>query len=151
MGSAIVVVVEEGREPSGALRAVLPEAPIGPLAQACLDEALGFAIGLRGIGPRVGVLDAERLASLVEESGAVGRAVVGQEALDRYAFGGEASDGRLEERRGRVLALIGVHLHEAGSGVVVDGDVGELPAGAIDRIAPVAADPVPGSHDAPEL
>ena len=38
----------------------------------------------------------------------------------------------LQELDRRALPLIGVHLHEAGSRVVVDGDVGELPAGTVD-------------------
>ena len=49
------------------------------------------------------------------------------------------------------LRLVGVHLHEAGPGVVVDGDVGELPAGAFDRVAPVAGHAVARTHDAAEL
>jgi hypothetical protein len=81
MGSAVVVVVEEHGQPRGSLLAVVPEAPVGPFTQASLDEAFGLAVGLRRVGTGVGVLDAERLAGLVEELGAVRRAVVGQRRL----------------------------------------------------------------------
>jgi len=59
--------------------------------------------------------------------------------------------GAAQELAGRTLALIAVHLHEAGSGVIVDGDVHELPASALDGVAPVASGAVPDTHDAPEL
>ncbi len=71
MLSTVVVVVEEHRQSRGSLLAVVPEAPVGPLTQAGLDEALGLAIGLGRVRPCVGVLDAERLAGLVEELGAL--------------------------------------------------------------------------------
>jgi hypothetical protein len=59
--------------------------------------------------------------------------------------------GGAQEVAGRALAFVGVHLHEAGSGVVIDGHVGKLPACSFDRVAPVAGGAVASAHDAPEL
>src|SRR5664280_3589177 len=61
----------------------------------------------------------ERLADLGEEPGAVSRAVVGQHALDANAERGVVRHRVLKELHGRGLLLVGVHLHEAGSGVIV--------------------------------
>jgi hypothetical protein len=62
------------------------------------------------------VLDAKCLAGFVEELGAVGRPVVGQEALEPDALGREVLDPGFEEGDRRGLTLVGTHLHEAGSG-----------------------------------
>ena len=42
-----------------------------------------------------------------------------------------------------------MHLHKGHARIVFDGDVGELPAGTLDRIALVARDAMAGMHDAP--
>jgi hypothetical protein len=97
------------------------------------------------------VLDAQSLAGLVEQRGAIRCAVIGQDAFDPDALGGEASDCCLEEGAGRVLALIGVDLHEAGTRMVVDGHMGELPARTLDRVAPIAGDAVTRANNATEL
>jgi hypothetical protein len=47
MGPFEVVVVGPGGEGEVALLGVRPVSAIGPLAQSGLDEAFGFAIGLR--------------------------------------------------------------------------------------------------------
>ena len=57
----------------------------------------------------------------------------------------------LKELHGRCLLLVGVHLHEAGPGVIVNGDMRELPAGALDRVASITGDSVARPHNAPEL
>jgi len=44
-----------------------------------------------------------------------------------------------------------MHLHEAHPRVVIDGDMGELPAGAIHGVAAVARDAVARAHDATKL
>jgi hypothetical protein len=78
-------------------------------------------------------------------------AVVGDQALDGHAQGRVVSHGGLQERHGRALALVVVHLHEARSRVIVDGHVSELPACASRGIATIACHTVAGLHDAPEL
>ena len=61
--SVPVVTVEPGLEMLLAVRRVLVDGGVGPLAQAGLDEALGFAVGARGVGPGEDVFDTQ----LVEE------------------------------------------------------------------------------------
>ena len=62
MRAAGVVVAQESGQPSSALRAVCPHTPVSPFAQARLDEAFGFAVGLRAVGTGEGMFDAQRLA-----------------------------------------------------------------------------------------
>lgn len=58
---------------------------------------------------------------------------------------------RLQEVHRGLFLLVGQHLCEAHPRVVVDGDVGELPAGAVHRVTAVAGDPMARSHDAPQF
>ena len=50
VGSMPVVVVEEGGQMGRAHGGVLVSASVGPFAQRGLDEAFGFAVGLRSVG-----------------------------------------------------------------------------------------------------
>ena len=151
MRSAGVVVGQEGRQPSGALGAVVPHPAVGPFAQAGLDESLGLAVGLGPIGPGVGVLDAQGLARCLEGLGAIGAAIVGQQSFDCDAETAVVRHRRLQEVHGRLLFLVGAHLHEANARVVIDGDMGEFPASALDGVTTIAGDPMTGSHDATKL
>ena len=54
-----VVVVEEEVKASGALVGVGIGVGVSPLAEGGLDEALGLAVGLWGVGPGEAVLEAE--------------------------------------------------------------------------------------------
>ena len=60
-------------------------------------------------------------------------------------------DGCFQEIDSGSLLLVGMHLHEAGPRVVVDGDVSDLPTGTIHGVAPIASHAVAGAHDAAEL
>ena len=59
--SVPVVTVELGLEMLLAVRRVLVDGGIGPFAQAGLDEAFGFAVGARSVGPGEDVFDAQFL------------------------------------------------------------------------------------------
>ncbi len=48
-----------------------------------------------------------------------------------------------QERDGRLLALVGLDLHEAGPRTIVDGEGVERPTGATDRVASIACDAMP--------
>jgi len=48
-------------------------------------------------------------------------------------------------------ALIGVYLREAQAAVVTDGDVGELPTSALDKVAAITGSAVAGALDSSEL
>ena len=54
-----VVVVEEELETRGTLVGMGVSVGVGPLAEAGLDEALGLAIGLWGVGSGEAMLEAE--------------------------------------------------------------------------------------------
>ena len=146
-----VVEVDEGGKQGRPFSAVVVAADVCPFVQASLDEAFGFAVGLRSIRSCEAVLDAERQAGLGEEFRSIRRAVVGQQALDAYTDGGIVSNGVSQEGDGRVLAFVGMNLHEACPRVIVDGDMRERPSGTIDRVASIAGDPMAGPHDTTEL
>jgi hypothetical protein len=74
-----------------------PSFPDTSFPQASLDEAFRLAIGLRSIGPSERVFDTQRVASLVEQPGAIGRSVVGEQALDLHTQGRVVRHRRFEE------------------------------------------------------
>ena len=121
MRAAGVVVAQERGQPSSALCAVCPHPPVSPFAQASLDEALGFAVGLRAPAAGEGVCDAQRPASARKQPRTVGRAVVRNQALDAHAKRRVVRHGSLEKRHRRELGLIGIHLHKACARMVVTG------------------------------
>jgi hypothetical protein len=128
----IVVMKIERKESSSMVTGVIGTG-VGPLAGDGLDEAFGLAIGLGTIGSRETVFDAELPAGGGEEFGAIGRAAVGEEALDGDAMVGVKGDGLAEGIEGTGDFLVGTEAGESEAGVVVDGDVEGLDAGA--RIA----------------
>lgn len=72
-----VIVVQEARKIGGALAGVAVGAGVSPLASDGLDEALGFAVGLRAVGPSEEMAHAQRAAGVSKELGAVSAALVG--------------------------------------------------------------------------
>jgi len=135
----------------GSVLGVVVDGAVGPCAQCRLDEALGFAVGLRPVRSGEAVFEAESAAGVVEGLGAECRAVVGEHASDAYAQRAEVGHGVAQELYGTGLALIGVQVGEADARMVVDCHKQELPAGAVDRVAPIAGDSVARSFDAAEL
>tara|TARA_Y100001972_G_C7630425_1_gene316429 strand:- start:505 stop:921 length:417 start_codon:yes stop_codon:yes gene_type:complete len=71
--------------------------------------------------------------------------------LDRHAQSRVVSDGGLQERHGRSLALVLVHLHEVRARVIFDGHMSGLPASVSRGISAIACHAVAGLRDAPEL
>ena len=88
---------------------------------------------------------------LAEAMAAIGRAVVGHDALDGDAQGGEPGDGALEEGHGTFLALVGEDLGVGEARGVVDADMQEVPADAALLAAPVAGDAVADAIDPAQL
>ena len=66
---------------------------VGPFAQSGLDEAFGFAVGLRRVRTSAAVLEAHVLASVAELVGAITAAVVGQQGAHADAVASEEVDG----------------------------------------------------------
>jgi hypothetical protein len=77
----------------------------------------------------------------------VAGSVIGQYAPDGEAEAVEVGAGHPEEADGRLVALIGQDRPEGDAGVVVDGDVQILPAGAARLAAPLTGDTMGGFAD----
>ena len=103
---------------------------ISPLAGNSLNEALGLAIGLRAIGFGEEVFELELLAGGGEEFGAISGAAIGEDALDLDAMGLVEVDGLMESVENAGGAFVGAEGGEGQAGVIVEGDVKGLDAGA---------------------
>jgi hypothetical protein len=73
---------------------------VAPLAQRGLNKPVGFAIGARRVRPREQLADAVPAARRGERPGAIGRAVVGHDALDPHAKPSEPGERPVEEGAG---------------------------------------------------
>lgn len=124
---------------------------MGPLSQASLNESLRFAVGLRPVWLDEGVLDTQRLTGLGKQPRAVGCPIVGKQPLDAHTQCSVVGDRRLEEGHGGVLALIGMHLHKARTGMVINGHVSKLPACTPTTRGSIAVDAVAHGLNAPKL
>src|SRR5438876_9279732 len=128
-----VVVMNPTTEHGGALRGMLVGDAIGPLAQCRLDEALGFAIGLRSVGTSEFVLELQPVTRGCEAFRAESRTVICEHSTHRYAQMAEIADAGVQEGDRAGAAFIGFHLGKANARVVVDGDKQVFPSGA-DRV-----------------
>jgi len=125
-----VIVVEVEREEGGAMVAGVVRAGVGPLTSESLDKAFGLAIGLGSIGAGEAMLEAELVAGMGEEFGTIGGAAVGEDALDVNAVSLVEGDGLVERGEHAGSFFIREEGGESQAGVVVDGDVEGLGAGA---------------------
>ena len=151
VGAMPIVVVEPGEQMVGALEGGEVGAGIGPFAEGGLDEALGLAVGARGVGAGEAVADAEAAASTTEVAGAVTGTIVGEQASDADAKRAIVGVGEEKELGSGKAALIGQDLGEGDAGMVVDGDVDELPAGGAGASGLIAGNAVTGVLEAAEL
>ena len=71
---------------------------IGPFSQRGLNEAFGFAVGLRGVRLNPDVLDSELFAGVGEGFGEVAATIVSHDAFDGNAEAPEVGDGGEQER-----------------------------------------------------
>src|SRR5271155_889649 len=124
---------------------------VGPLAQAGLDEPLGLTVGARGVGLGAEVAQRKGTASLPPMVAAISRAVVGHDALDGDAVGGEPGERALEKRHRAFLALVAQHLAKGQARGIINADVEVFPASAAPPVAGIAGDAVPNRLDTAEL
>ena len=103
---------------------------VGPLAGDRLDEAFSLTVGLWTIGLGEEMAQAELLAGGGEEFGAVSRAAVGEDALDVDAMSFIELDCLVERGEDARSLLIRMEGGKGEPGMVVDGDVEALNAGA---------------------
>src|SRR4051812_50001970 len=85
----MVVVVQPAVKGGGAFGAGAVERAVGPAAEHGSDEALSLAVGLRAVGAGAQVADAHGATRDRVHRRAVGRAIVGDQALDDDAVAGE--------------------------------------------------------------
>ena len=128
MRAGVVVVVGPGSEGEVALVGVGPVSGVGPLAQSGLDEAFGFAIGLRRVRACAAVFEAHLQTSLAKLVGAIAAAVIGEQSADDDAVASEEVNRLPEEGDGGVSLLIGEDASEGQARVIIDSDVQGLPA-----------------------
>lgn len=116
-----------------------------------MDEAFGFAVGLRAIGSGEGVFEAEIAAGLCEEFGAIGGAAVGEEAADGDAVLVVEGDGLAESGEDAGSAFVGEQAGEAETAVIIDGDVEGFGASAGVAVVAVAGGADARAGEAAEL
>ena len=151
MGTASVVPPESAGEGARAVRAGGVGAAVGPAAQQGLDEALGLAVGARRVGPGTQVAQPKLLAMHSPGARAVGGAVVGHHLLDGDPLRREPAQRPLEEGERVGPAVAQQHLDVGETGVIVDGDVHVLPAGARAALHTVTQDALAHVPEAAEL
>lgn len=125
-----VVVVKVTRKEGSAVIAGVVRPGIGPLAGDGLDEALGLPIGLRAVGAGEEVAQPKLLTGGGKKFGAISRAAVGEQALDVNAVSGVEVDGLLESGQDAGCFFVREERGKGEAGVIVDGDVETLDAGA---------------------
>ena len=136
MRSVSIVVIDEGRQAGDPRRGVMERPGIGPLGEQGADEALGLAVRLWPVGPRLAQPDPQSLGGGGEQPAAVAAAVVAQHPLDANAVTGVEAHRSLEEASGGDRRLVGQLLDVGDARMVVDRDVDPVPA---DRSLPPAA------------
>jgi hypothetical protein len=146
-----VIVMKIERKESSAMVAGVIRAGVGPFAGDGLDEALSLAIGLRAIGFGEEVTEAELLAGGGEELGAIGGASIGQHALDFDAVSSVAVDGLGQSGEDAGSLFVGEESGEGEAGVIVDGDVEALDAGAWIALRAVAGGTNTGTCEAAQF
>lgn len=101
---------------------------IGPLLDACLDEALGFAVGAWRIGPGLLGPGTKVVASHPEKMGPIATTVIGEYTVHLYAMALEPSHGTEKEAGGGNGLLVRQKLAAGQAAVVIDAHVQVLPA-----------------------
>src|SRR6188474_290879 len=103
----MVVVLEPAVKGCGSFCAVAIERGVGPAAEQSSDEALGLAVGLWTVGPRAQMAYCHGATGDGVDGRAVGRAVVGDQALDGDSMAGIERRRAAQERdRGRGLLIV---------------------------------------------
>jgi hypothetical protein len=151
MGAVPVVLVYPGFEVFLSFFGVLVEPCVGPFPYGGLDEALCLSAGARGVDAGADVLEPEVAVGVAEQLGDEAGAVVGHHAAELDVVPSEVGVGLAQEAAGRDGLFIGHHGDVSHAGVVVDGDVKELPTGSTSLVLWVAGDAVAGLFNARQL
>ncbi len=130
MGTVPVVVVQPLVQHGIALVRGGVLAGVSPLAQAGLDESLGFAIGPRRVGLGSDVLDAKGFEQFGKGCGAIAGSVVGQDPPEGNSQAGVALQSAQQHLAGGFAHFVWVDAAEGDPGVIVNGHVDVAPATA---------------------
>src|SRR5262245_19207159 len=83
---------------------------VSPLAQAGLDEPLGFAVSTGSVRPGSQMAQALACTGLPEHVAAIAVAVVGHHPLNRNAVAGKTGERAFQKAGGAFLAFVGQYL-----------------------------------------
>jgi hypothetical protein len=136
MPSVPIVVVQPARQGCLPLEGAGIGPAVGPLPQQGLDEALGLAVGLGGVGPGPAVSDGQGVKRGGHDARAVAGAVVAQHALDPHAPPREPFDRAPQEAGDRLAALVEEDFGVGQAAAVIDRHVNVLPADAAAAAGP---------------
>src|SRR5271165_1225168 len=151
MGAMPVVAVDPRFEVGEAFSRVLIEPRVGPFADGGLDEAFSFAVGARGVEARADGLDAEFVAAGDEAARAEAGAVIGHHPANGNAQAGKVSHRLAQEFAGGDSLFVWQQGGEGDAGVVIDGDIEELPSGATGFVLGISGEAMAGFGDASQL
>ena len=93
-----------------------------------MDEALGFAVGARRIGPGAKMPEPEGLAHDPKPARDIAAAVVTHDPANGHGAGGNPRHTAVEKGRAGVAPLVGQDLDIGAPAVVIDSDMHILPA-----------------------
>ena len=145
-----IVLVQPTGEVLAALAGVVVGTCVGPFAQCGLDEAFGFSVGSRGIGPSSDMSQFESSAQFCEMFRPVAGAVVGHDAGEGDTEGSEVAQGVEQRATGAVSGFAGLDASKAHSGVIVNGHMDVFPSGAPGAGSPATGDPMARTHKTPQ-
>ncbi len=146
-----VIVMEIEREEGGAVVTGVVRAGVSPLTSDGLDEAFGLAIGLWAIGSGKEMADAQLVAGGGEELGAVGRAAIGEDALDEDAVSLVKGDGLVECGQDAGSFFVREERGKSQAGMVINGDMEGLDTGAWVAMGTIAGGADAGLEKAAKL
>src|SRR5260370_6984952 len=104
---------------------------VGAFSECGLNEALGLAVRLRGVGLDPDVLDSELLAGAGEGFGEIAAAIVSHDAFDGNAKALEVGNGGDQESNSAFLLLVGEDVGTRYPGRRIYGHLHEFPACAL--------------------
>jgi len=151
MWTVPVVVVDPGQQERVSFLGVLIEPCVGPFPDGGLDEAFCFSVCSWSIDSGSDVSCVEGVTLFFEAIGEEAGSVIGHDAAQADVVLSEVSCCLAKKKACRDRLFIGHHGHVGHAGVVVDGDVEELPASAASLVLGIAGDAVSGLVDAGQL
>jgi hypothetical protein len=126
-------------------------AGISPFPGDGLDEAFGLAVGLGPIRSGEEMFEAQMVAGGGEEFGAIGGALVGEDGLDGDAMSLVEGDGLVERSQDAGSFFVGKKTGKSQAGMIINGDVERLDAGAGITMRTIASGADAGLEKAAQL